>query len=304
MEFSHLICGLWRNVAKLITNSPGRRTLRLNHHWQALKSHSLLDCVTHLIQMLHDVLDDITACFQVGTDSDHATIFVFDVAFSSFIGFREFCLWFFEFCECFRDEKQEENVGKLRKLINFTNKMFQWFFSLFSAFFWYASGMSLRTNRQPLTKTASTFVVFSRGWKGAEKNEQTFVPMSLSISVFCQSYQKIGKKLPKHKISTLMHLFSLLKPHFSYFPFPPTAFSFFFAISRTPRKKTKFNFLNSQVLLNRGKIAFQFFSFFSSFDRYRTTEKKEKDERNELYNETISEWRKNGENHKTSTESG
>lgn len=26
---------------------------------------------TYLIEVLHDILDDITACFQVGTDSDH-----------------------------------------------------------------------------------------------------------------------------------------------------------------------------------------------------------------------------------------
>jgi hypothetical protein len=45
--------------------------------------------------MLHDILDDITARFQVGTDSDHATIFGFDVFefykfFSSFVFFVGF----------------------------------------------------------------------------------------------------------------------------------------------------------------------------------------------------------------------
>lgn len=58
------------------------------------------DCFTHLVEMLHDVLDDVTACIQIGTDSDHTTgcIRLFVDVFESFL----------------MDGKQEENVGKLR----------------------------------------------------------------------------------------------------------------------------------------------------------------------------------------------
>lgn len=61
--------------------------------------------------MLHDVLDDITACIQICTDRDDATSCFNFFVFLLIVRKIDF---FFEFFDIFRDEKQEENVGKLR----------------------------------------------------------------------------------------------------------------------------------------------------------------------------------------------
>lgn len=62
--------------------------------------------------MLHDVLDDITACIQICTDRDDATS-----CFNFFVFLLivwKIDIFFLNFFDIFRDEKQEENVGKLR----------------------------------------------------------------------------------------------------------------------------------------------------------------------------------------------
>lgn len=41
--------------------------------------------------MLHDVFDDVTACFQIGTDSDHTELFYSFDDFKSFDKARKKC---------------------------------------------------------------------------------------------------------------------------------------------------------------------------------------------------------------------